>query len=176
MTAEARKALRTSDPESAKEELVPIGARLARIRSEAGLSQTAFAEALGVTHKSYVRWERGIREIGVDGLQALISKGWSANWLLTGEGPERLEGQPASDSAASQAVSEENLSIALDFAIKAIRGRNVDLDWVPTHLFARLQRLLYDGITRGLPLAEVRSIAEEGAEAIERGMRGNVSR
>lgn len=121
MRSQPRSALRTSEPESAKDGLAPIGARLAHVRARSGLSQAAFAETLGSTHKTYARWERGIREIGVDGLQALISQGWNANWLLTGIGPERIEdmpdpvrdGQPAADWSSSPRQMEA-LALAIE--------------------------------------------------------------
>ncbi|GAB3368282.1 hypothetical protein GCM10027431_13490 [Lysobacter rhizosphaerae] len=148
-----------------------LGTRLAHIRAAA--SQKEHAEALGVPLRTYQNYERGEREPDARTLLAVHDKGWSLDWLLTGEGPEKTGGRVAESTGGyAQDLSEDALTIAYDFANKAIRARNVDLEWVPSALFAKLQKLLYEGLTRGLPMAEVRKIAEDGALAIERGMHG----
>lgn len=54
-------------------------------------SQDDMAELLGVHKNTYARWERGEREISADALVKLSQEGWSPAWILTGEGPARLD-------------------------------------------------------------------------------------
>jgi len=65
------------------------GSRLVLIRGEK--SQAAFGQKLGVHKNTLGHYERGTRELGADAMRSLVYMGWNANWLLTGEGPERLE-------------------------------------------------------------------------------------
>lgn len=97
-----------------------IGARLVRIRGTR--SQAAMAGELGVHKNTYARWERDEAEIGATALQALVQAGWNANWVLTGEGTERLEtlqdkgSQPARPDLAILKSAVEVLERALDEA------------------------------------------------------------
>lgn len=75
---------RTIEPDKAA-----IGARLAHVRAH--VTQRAFAEEIGVPLRTYQTYERGEREPNLQTLIATYERGWSLNWLLTGEGPERLE-------------------------------------------------------------------------------------
>lgn len=88
---EVRSIVRTSESESAKPELTPIGGRLSEVRVAYSDSQANFAARLGVPHKTYTRWERGIREVSVAGMKRLVELGWNANWIFTGEGPRRFD-------------------------------------------------------------------------------------
>jgi transcriptional regulator with XRE-family HTH domain len=66
-----------------------IGDRLARIRGRK--TQVEFAGEVGLHKNTLGTYERGEREIGAVALQQLVLLGWNANWLLTGEGPERVD-------------------------------------------------------------------------------------
>ena len=66
-----------------------IGARLLVVRG--GDTQEGMATRMGVYKNTYSRWERGEREPSASDLVHLVAEGWNINWLLTGEGPERLE-------------------------------------------------------------------------------------
>lgn len=72
--------------------------RLVQIRGS--LSQTAFAAKLGIHKNTLARYESGEREPDGGMLKALRQLGYSADWVLTGIGPERLDQAPK-----SQAVS-----------------------------------------------------------------------
>ena len=61
-----------------------IGQRLAEIRN--GKSQGAFAEELGIHKNSLGHYERGNRVPDAAVLLKLVEMGFSANWVLTGEG------------------------------------------------------------------------------------------
>lgn len=172
MTDEARNSLRTLAGESAKEDLIPIGARLLQVRDALGLSQPAFAARLGVAPKTYARWERGIREISVHGLQTVVELGWNANWLMTGEGAERLEALESNAFRVgeknaeypSHSLSDANLTIAIELA-----DRCVGDGWLPRPLYAKLVRLLYEGVTQGLPVAQVLTFGRQVSQAMEEG-------
>lgn len=67
--------------------------------------------------------------------------------------------------AGSHAVSEEALTIALEFAERCM-GKD---GWLPRPLYARLVRLLYEGITQGLPVAEVLQLGRRTTKAMAQG-------
>lgn len=137
-----------------------IGRRLAQIRGPE--SQGDFATRLGVHKNTYARWERDEREPGASELRALVALGWNANWILTGEGPERLEGlQVAEDGGAygSQEMSGQHLMVATELAEEALRGL-----WLPRNRFFDLVALIYDALTQGLPYAEIIAFARPAAK------------
>lgn len=83
-----------------------IGRRLFSVRARASLSQTAFAEALGVSPRAYQNYERGEREIPALLIRSLyLQYAIDPIWLLTGEG----QNQPPSplDMKRLQIVLEE---------------------------------------------------------------------
>lgn len=93
------------------------GQRLKHVRGAA--SQKAFASELGVGLSSYQNYERGEREPTLQLLGQLVAQGWSAHWLLTGEGPERTDSPAA---AASQAVrlGRDNVQTAAEAVAAAL--------------------------------------------------------
>ncbi len=63
-----------------------FGARLASLRSAAGLSQAEFAASLGLSLRAYADWERGSREAPLALYRSLLDRyGTDPAWLLTGE-------------------------------------------------------------------------------------------
>jgi hypothetical protein len=126
-----------------------MGTRLTYIRGEA--KQAEFANVAGLHKNTLGTYERGEREIGALALQRLVWLGWNANWLLTGEGPERLQAfSDTAEPAPSQEMSGEALTIAVELADEALRGL-----WLPKRHYFDLVALIYDGITKGLPYAEI---------------------
>jgi transcriptional regulator with XRE-family HTH domain len=120
------------------------------------------ATALGVSQTTYGRLERGEREIGADVLARLASQGWNINWLLTGEGPSRLDDAVRDPAhSESQDLSAEHLSIALELADEALRGR-----WLPRRRYADLVTLIYEALTKGLPYAEILDFARPAAKGL----------
>ena len=68
---------------------VEIGERLKAIREKARLSQTEFAERLGVVLRTYASYERGERSLSVEVLKALHDEFHvDPMWLLSGPEPE----------------------------------------------------------------------------------------
>lgn len=122
------------------------------------------AHVLGVAHRTYASYERNERVPDAAALAALLStEQVDANWLLTGEGPERL-GMGVREPQArygplSQPVSPEHLSIALELADEALEGL-----WLPRKKYAELVALIYEGLTQGLPYAEILDFARPAAK------------
>ena len=66
-----------------------IGRRLAAVRAKVGLSQEAFAEALGLSKRAYIHYERGEREPPAGLFKALYDLyGIDYLWLMSGTDPE----------------------------------------------------------------------------------------
>lgn len=80
-------------------------------------------------------------------------------WLATGidpaEDPRRID--------PSQDLSEPHLTIAVEIANDIIRSEGVR--FVPNGLYARLLKLMYEGISQGLPVADVYEFGREIATA-----------
>lgn len=64
-----------------------IGARLRRARARQGVSQRAFAAAIGMPLPSYRDYEGGKRIPGGEALRRLAQAGIDTGWLLTGQEP-----------------------------------------------------------------------------------------
>ena len=94
-----------------------VKARLAHTRG--GVKQADFAARLGVHLNTYSRWERGERAPDAYALAVLAAEGWNINWLLTGEGSERL-------SALKQgaAMQPEMMQKAVESAIGVFQRFN----------------------------------------------------
>lgn len=86
------------------------GARLVHVRGSE--SQATFAPKIGVHKNTLGHYERGTREVGADALRSLVYLGWNANWLLTGEGAERIGA--GSGVAASQDERSEIMKMAVE--------------------------------------------------------------
>ena len=103
-----------------------IAERLAHIRGHR--SQAAFAQVIGIHKNSWGNYERGEREIGAEALTRLAAEGWNINWLLTGEGPERLEALSGAGFSRSQAVrvDGETLRDSVEAVDAALAAMHVD--------------------------------------------------
>lgn len=118
------------------------------------------AEALGIAQRTYASYERDERIPDAEVLARLVDAGWNVNWLLTGEGPERLPEFADPDTAAGRAsappqpglvgVRVESLRLALQLADEALAGRTLD----SAHK-AELVSLIYELLEEGLPEAKV---------------------
>ena len=72
-----------------------LGERLTRLRSQAGLSQDALAERLGVSRQSVSKWENGVSTPDLDKLVKLGEVfGVSLDQLVKGEAPPPAEPEP----------------------------------------------------------------------------------
>lgn len=71
-----------------------IGQRLRDVRWRLDLTQAQMAEKLGICRATLIAWERQSEDPDsayLNTLKALIEMGISADWLLTGKPPRRLE-------------------------------------------------------------------------------------
>lgn len=70
---------------ASRDQNLRFGRRLAAVRSSTGLSQTAFAETLGLSLRAYANYERGEREAPVALFRAILEQyGIDPIWLLSG--------------------------------------------------------------------------------------------
>lgn len=137
----------------------PLGQRLKQIR--ASRIQPVMAEAMGVAPRTYASYERDERIPDANALERLVEEGWNANWVLTGEGPERMEALAGYRVAEpSQPVKHETLTIALQLATEALEDRGRTL---PPAKRAELVSLIYDLLEEGLPQAKVLDFAIRSA-------------
>ena len=135
-----------------------IGRRLAQVRGSA--NQAEFSALLGIHKNTYGGYERGEREIGADALASLVEQGWNTNWLLTGEGPQRLDtkhpmtgtetNSRVEESEPSHTLSAERLSISIELVDKILGDR-----WLPTSSYARLTGLMYEALQEGVAFEEI---------------------
>lgn len=150
---------------ASKHDEFDTGTLAGRLRFMRGAhTQKYFAEFLRVATGTYQNYERGARSPDAAVLECLVELGWNANWILTGEGPELLKDAQAPEGGAgiaSHDVSEEALTIALEITDDIIQGEGAR--YVPRTLYARLLRLMYQGVTQGLPMAEVRDLGGAAA-------------
>ncbi len=109
-----------------------IGARLAESRGP--LSQKAHAEALGVALRSYQGYERGEAEPSLQVLRGLVAQGWSAHWLLTGEGPERLNSEVGHAASQPVGLTPGNVKVAAEAVAAALEV--YELEEVPPSVIA----------------------------------------
>lgn len=144
--------------------LAKIGERLTRIRG--AHSQADFAARLGLHKNTLGTYERAEREMSALALLRVVRLGWNANWVLTGEGPERLDtlefGEPA---LPSQSVRAEDLSMAVQLAQEALDGRTL-----PPPQYGELVALIYDALVHGLPSAQVIALARPAARGLQKGV------
>ena len=135
-----------------------FAARLTHVR--AGRSQPEMARFMGIGARTLSYYESGERLPDVAALHPIAEEGWSLNWLVTGEGYERLE---AALQSHSQDLSEGNLNIALEYTDDIIRATRAT--YVPRSLYAKLLRLMYQGVSQGLPVAEIHEIGQLAVRA-----------
>ncbi|HRO88347.1 MAG TPA: hypothetical protein PLH21_10035 [Chiayiivirga sp.] len=126
------------------------GERLARIRGAE--PQAAFASKIGAHKNTYGHWERGRTDIAADAIAALVELGWNANWLLTGEGPERLD---AYELARSEPM---RLQDGPETRATPASERSVPLDM--DALFFAISGVLAEEAKAGAPLPLATYIAE----------------
>ena len=126
-----------------------IGERLRHIR--AGRNQPEMADHLMVSPRTYGYWERSERTPDAHALVQLCLDGWNGHWLLTGEGPERVDGLKAAFQSQSHDVSGEDLNIAMQLADRKIAAARK----APTReQYAAFVAEIYNAITQGLPDAD----------------------
>lgn len=143
-----------------------LGERVAHIR--ASFSQRAFAEELGVPLRTYQTYEKNQREPDMRLLAGLFQRGWNLNWVLFGEGPDRLDAHQESPNELSgkdsQALRPDDLTMAVTLAQEALDGRTL-----PPDKYGTLVTLIYDALVNGLPSAQVLAFAQPAARGLREG-------
>lgn len=129
------------------------------------------AAVMGIAHRTYASYERDERVPDAEALAPLVDAGWNANWLLTGEGPERLGAtfnkglQPSGsvEAGVSHTMNLDVLRMAIGLADQLL-GRTTPPD------YAEIVSLIHDLVLEGLPEAQIVSIA--GRQASSRRVAG----
>lgn len=124
------------------------------------------AEYLGIGKRTYAGYERDEAEIGAGPLSRLVAEGWNANWLLTGEGPERLE---AAFHSGSQDLSARELNIALELVNQTLESDGL---WLPGVHYAEFVVLVLGKLREGWAYNRIRSYVEQQLERIAKGGTG----
>ena len=109
-------------------DMTRIGAFLAELRKERGLTQEELGEALGVSNKTVSRWETGTYLPPVEMLQQLSDRyGVSINELLSGERLTAESYREKAEENIKSALSESPFTVEerLDFFKKKWRKDNV---------------------------------------------------
>lgn len=143
-------------PPEGRQTWLQYGSRLIKIRGEA--SQAQFAPKIGVHKNTLGHYERGTRELGADALRSLVYAGWNANWVLTGQEPERLDHVAAAPQSQNERPERVRLAVQLLREAEDAAGRPAR--WTPEQqgeATAILVRLLEIGTAT----AEVLSIAKQ---------------
>ncbi|MCC5074336.1 helix-turn-helix domain-containing protein [Xanthomonas campestris] len=150
-----------------RQDLKAIGERLALIRGHR--SQAEFAPVVGIHKNTLGTYERGERELGASALMGYARLGWNINWVLMGDGPDRLEtlqdngfaADETADTPLSQSPRFESLTLAIQLAEEALDGGKL----VPAD-YAQLVSLIHDALVNGLPSAQVLAFARPAARGI----------
>jgi len=83
-----------------------IHSRLHTIRLNEGSNQQAFADAIGVGKRTFIRYENGERSIPHEVLEKIARMGYNINWLLTGEGEMLITDELRRDEARERELEE----------------------------------------------------------------------
>jgi len=114
-----------------------IGCRMVQIRGQR--SQASFANHLGVHKNTLGGYERGERKPDSECLSALMRAGYSANWVISGEGPMLLKDLEAPAGAAS-GLDLDLLERVARAAFEELKVRRIGLEPADQ---ARVIRVLY---------------------------------
>ncbi|WP_170337727.1 helix-turn-helix domain-containing protein [Ruegeria arenilitoris] len=122
--------------QDAKSVFIAMGARLAIARNEVGLTQTAMAEAIGVSHRAYHSYEKGQRGLPVEALVAMADRfEVDAAWILLGTQTVRashdFEALKRIETSLDQHLNEENIKI------KSEKRGAIVARWYQSHLEGR---------------------------------------
>jgi len=103
------------------------GERIRLIREKLGLSQEEFGKRIGVTKAAVSQWESGeiknYRNANLFAIQNL--SGYSAEWIVTGEGSERSKGSRKSASEANTKAGPTVYSVPLISWVQAGQWNDV---------------------------------------------------
>jgi DNA-binding transcriptional regulator YiaG len=102
-----------------------IGTRMKTARTYLGLSQANFCVQSGYNVRTYQRNEEGRNEAGITLGAAFVRAGINANWLMTGEGPMRIEDLAGAETPGALDRERMRISLkAIEMGLKATRARH----------------------------------------------------
>jgi transcriptional regulator with XRE-family HTH domain len=90
-----------------------IGSRLKAWRHALGLTQSAFAERIGVHIGVLKKYEQGLNVPGGEALAAIAKTSVNMTWLLTGEGEMRPQTEHIETAAMSRKAASDGLLTAI---------------------------------------------------------------
>lgn len=112
------------------------------------LSQAEFCEQNGYLVRTYQKNEAGYNEAGITLGAAFVRAGINANWLLTGEGPMRIEDLAGAETPG--ALDRERMRLAMEAIEEGLS--EVRLTMAPPKkaelLLAAYDLLETDGVTK----------------------------
>ena len=122
--------------QSSRSVFTSMGARLAIARNEVGLTQTAMAEAIGVSHRAYHSYEKGQRGLPVEALVAMADEfDVDAAWILLGTKAVRaahdFNALKRIEATLDQHLNEENIKI------KSEKRGAIVARWYQSHVEGR---------------------------------------
>ncbi|MDR7115630.1 helix-turn-helix transcriptional regulator [Caulobacter sp. BE254] len=113
---------------TAENPLVPIAARLARVRAGSGLNQGQFAERLGFPKRTYLGWERAETEPPIGMLSAVRREfGIDPDWILHGPGDIPRRHASEIDWERLQRLQEEIRRYAYQIGLEPNGAQLLDL-------------------------------------------------
>jgi transcriptional regulator with XRE-family HTH domain len=139
-----------------------LSQRLFSALQAAALSPAALAERIGTTEATISNWLND--KVQMEHVKAAVllrisgSLGVRPEWLLFGEGSRQSE--VPSQSAASQSVKHETLTLALQLAGEVLEEKGLSL---PPNKRAEVISLIYDLLEEGMPEAKVLRFARAAA-------------
>lgn len=122
--------------QDSKSVFTSMGARLAIARNEVGLTQTAMAEAIGVSHRAYHSYEKGQRGLPVEALVAIADRfDVDAAWILLGTKAVRaahdFDALKKIEISLDQHLNEESIKI------KSEKRGAIVARWYQSHVEGR---------------------------------------
>ncbi|WP_299721888.1 helix-turn-helix transcriptional regulator [uncultured Tateyamaria sp.] len=122
--------------QDSKSVFTAMGARLAIARNEVGLTQTAMAEAIGVSHRAYHSYEKGQRGLPIEALVAMAERfDVDAAWILLGTKAVRaahdFDALKRIETSLDQHLNEEAIKI------KSEKRGAIVARWYQSHIEGR---------------------------------------
>ncbi len=104
---------------------VGVAERLKWLRMHLNKTQGEMARLLGVSMRTYQRFELGVRTPRTDELISLLERGVNINWLLTGEGPMFLDEEAEKTPVENITTQTDAIAIPLLGEVSAGPGIEV---------------------------------------------------
>jgi phage repressor protein C with HTH and peptisase S24 domain len=116
-----------------------IGYRLIKVRGS--MHQSEIATALQIAQATWSRYEKGERTPDAEALQKLSEMGWNVNWILTGKGSERGDGDAESKWSSYALVPRYSVTASMG------GGHAIDSEQIVDYFAFRRQYLDFLGVS-----------------------------